>query len=317
MIRSFVKSTGIILICVFSQSLYSQEVLNELVATVETYPITSVDLENAVNDFKKKKFPRDRRNIESQVLDELINDAIVEAVLDEEAVFISDEKINSWIESQQRELNLTPQEFEKALQNEQGITLEEFKKSIEKQMKRQNVMQLRVPQKIPSDAEINRWYQKNKEQLGYKYQIRIIEMKFKAGNMKDELRVNNGMKEAHAVALKNFDAAAKKYSEHSSGSRGGLLSWYRLDELMVMYSRSFVENVYKTSPGNVSGIFVHNNSYFIVKVDNVSAIELHEVRDIIASRLAAEGYEEKFSEWLEGQRGLMTVEIFLESYVQK
>ncbi len=313
--RFFLKAV-VIAVCIASGAgaVAAGEVLNELIATVNNYPITALDLDIAVQEFKQSRAPRDHRNLESQVLDQLINKAIIDIVLEEEAVFISDKRVNSWVEEEQKRMNLTPEQYEKLLQKEKHMTVDEFKEEIREQMKRQNVMQLRVDTPNPTRQQIESWYRKNKQQIGKKYHIRMIQIKFTPGDTKDELRVNKMMKEAYAMAVNDFEGAAQKYSEHSSAARGGLLSWYRLDELIAMYPQVMVEKVYTTREGQVSDIFVAEGAYYIVKIDDTAAIKLEEVEDLIRQRIAAENQQAAFGKWLKDQRKLMAVEIYLKNY---
>ncbi len=307
--------TGIALLLGAAASLASAEVLNEVIAVIGNEPVTLIDLNNEIKLYKtRKNVKQDKRNIESQVLDLLISRAIVDIIAAEESITVPPERIDSTI---QREMDMRGianlEEYKKKVEKELGISFEDYKKEMARQLKTQQVIQLRVSVPNPTPAQIDEWYKLNKNKLGKKYLFRMVAIPYKSSN---EAQVSKIMSQAHAEARKSKDgiaSAAAKYSQHVSKSRGGLMGPYRLDEIARM-DPILAGAVNNTPVGQLSQVFVGQGYYYLIKVENAKDIPVDEVYDQIRALLQGQNEQMAFADWVREQRRRVSVTIFLKNY---
>ena len=75
----------------------AEELINDIVAIVGETPITALDLQQEKKNFKPSK--KENRNTESQVLDSLINRALIDSVLKEEVISIPESQVDEIIKN--------------------------------------------------------------------------------------------------------------------------------------------------------------------------------------------------------------------------
>ncbi|MCB1147189.1 MAG: peptidyl-prolyl cis-trans isomerase, partial [Leptospiraceae bacterium] len=161
--------------------------------------------------------------------------------------------------------------------------------------------------------QVQEWYKSNKDKLGKKIVFRMIQKTYNSSN---ELQVSRDMKNALAEAYRNFAAAAQKYSDHSSASRGGLVGPLRLDEVARM-DPLLAGAVNNLRTGQVSQVFVGQGGYYIVKVENQQTIAIDEVYDQIRGLLMAQNEQAAFAEWIKEQKRRVAVKVFWDGYESK
>lgn len=296
--------------------LTSADTIGNVLAVVGNIPITDIDLAEEVDFFRKRKgIKKDKRNIDSQVLDLLISRAVVDFIAFQESISISKERVDNHIAKQMEQSNVTSEaQFARIIKQQYNLTMPEFKRETRRRLKTQQVVQLRVSVPNPTPSQIREWYRlRGKKVFGNKYLVRIIRVKFRNGDTKDELRASKIARQAYSMARRNFAAAAKKYSDHYSSKRGGLLGWQRLDEVVKIdpLVAGATQNI---RPGRVSTRFRSNGAYYIVKVDASKPLDLDEVYDFIRARLYAENEEAAFAQWVQEQRQRISVEIHMKDY---
>jgi len=304
------------LFLILATTIFSQDLLNEVVAMAANKPVTLMDLEIEKEKFlKNKEIPRDHRNIESQVLDMLIAEKIVDIVAEEESIIISEDKINNYIKQEMKARNIPGlPEFEKILKSDLKISLEEYKSELSKQLKTQQIMQLKVAAQIPKEDDLEKWYRANKSKIGNKYLTALVLMKYPADNVKEELRVNKLMNEVRLIALENFSAAASKNSDHPSASKGGTLPWLRLDQLAQEESPMLAQMVMQLKKNEISPVSKGESGYFFVKLLDTKSVELDDIKEQVRNLLYSQNQQAAFVGWIKEERKKVAVKIFLKNY---
>jgi len=277
--RRFLFAFITMLLCI-SHSRYALEkknrsILGDVVAVVGDVPITNIDLKNETGFFRKRKgVKKDFRNLNSQVLDLLISRAIVDYVAQQESVHVSYERVNNTIEKEMKTRRIADiEQFKRMIKRSLGISWLEYRKELTRQLKTQQVVQLRVSVPNPTPSQIETWYKLKRRKLGNKYLIRFIALRYNKSSPAEELKISKLMHRVRREARRNFAAAAKKYSNDPSRKRGGLLGWARLDQLYLEdpiiagYTR-------QTRKGRVSRIFISKKGYSIIKVEAIRPIPL-------------------------------------------
>lgn len=295
--------------------LSSQEVLNRVIAVVGNRPITLIDLERQKEILKKRRdVKKDKRNLESQVIDLLISREIVNLVAYEESITVPPERVEGALEKEMQSRGYDDlDKYKRKIKRETGLSWRQYRAELRRQLQTQQVIQLRVSVPNPSPAQVREWYNVNKAKLGEKYLVRVVQMKFNRNDPKDELRVSRAMKKARSLARRNFAAAAEKYSDHPSKSRGGLLGWRRLDQI-ARTDPILAGAVQRTREGRVSQVFVGRSGYYIVKVEEKSNIPVEEVYEQIRALLYRRNEQEAFHRWVQEQRTRISVKIYYDDY---
>lgn len=294
---------------------YQYETINQVVAVVGNLAITNIDLEAGEQEFRNRKdLPKDKRNVASQALDMLVARAIVRYVAQEESITVSEIQVQKEIERQMQSQGITNvEDFKKIVKKELKFDWQNYLEEVKNQLYTRQVIQVRIPVVPPSEEKIRDWYNKNKRQLGRKYFVRVIQKKYKKNDYKDELRVSKIMKTARGVAEKNFAQAASRYSDHSSAANGGLIGWVRPEE--VAASDRLLAGVIANVPvRTVSQVFVGEQGYYIVKVEQRASIQLEEVYNYIVAFLYNQNEQEAFRQWLKEERSKVSIQIFLDNY---
>lgn len=296
-------------------SLFAATVLADVVAVVANAPITNIDLTQEIERMQKRKAPvKDKRSLKSHALDNLIGQAIIDVIAREESVTISPERINNAIKKEMDMRGiLREDDFKKIVKRDMGMDFETYKEELARQLKTQQVMQLRVSVPNPTPSQVEEWYRQNKNRVGKKYTFRMIFIPV-AGN---ELKVSNQMKAARAMGASSsagFAKAAAQYSAHASKARGGLMVDLRLDQI-AQIDPILAGAVNGTPMGTTSQIFVGaNGGYYCVRVESARAIGLDEVYDNVRAILYSQNEQIEYARWLKEQRKKVAVTIYLKDY---
>jgi len=292
---------------------HSDEMINDLLAMVADVPITALDLKDALA--QKRYNPQGiPGNNESKAMDYLIENAIIDTIMKEEVISISDSQVNEIIKKNMKDNGIPDEKsFELRLQQETGMSLEEYRKEVVRNLKIQQVLQLKVTSAVPQKDEIQSWYNNHRNEVGNKYLVRIIRKSFNPNNPREELSVNQMMNNARQEAMINFNQAAIKYSDDPTASSGGLLGWFRIDELMRK-DPMLANIVYQSGIGVVSNVFVLKNSYNILKIDALAPISLDEAEPLIAQRLYQEKQQTAFQTFMKNKRKSTAIKIYMKEY---
>jgi putative peptidyl-prolyl cis-trans isomerase len=292
---------------------YADEMINDLIAMVGDIPITIVDLKDEISH-KRPVNVIDKRNFESKILDILIEKAIVDIVMKEEAISISQAQVDEIIKKTMANNGYKDEKtLEQALTEQMHMSLDDYRKEVTNNLKIQQIAQLKISIPAPKTDELQQWYNQHKNEVGNKYLIRIIKKSFHPDNSKEELSVNQLMNKARNEAVANFIQSAKQYSDDPSAADGGLLGWFRLEE-MAGKDPMLANSAYQTGAGDVSKVFVSKNSYMIVKVDAISPVLFDEAAPLISQRLYGEKQQKAYLAWVKKKRKSTAIKIYMKEY---
>ncbi|MES0489090.1 MAG: peptidylprolyl isomerase [Leptospirales bacterium] len=298
--------------------LFSAELINDIIAVVGDLPITSYDLAEEKKFFTKRaEYKKDGRNIDSRILDFLINRTIVFYNAKQEAVTISDARVEDSLKQQMAgQGTKTEKAFERLVKKQFGFTLAEYREEVRFNMLSQSILQMKVQIPPPEDKEVEQWFKKNKRKLGKKFKIRLIRKRYKQNDVKDELKINRLLDSARQEALKDFSAAARKYSDHSSRSSGGALGWLNEQEIYAvdMYVLNMVMQFIKQKGRGVTPVFKGKGYYYIVKIDAYRSVEYADVKEYVKSMLYNIKRSDAFKDWLKLERKRISVIIYMKQY---
>jgi len=301
------------LLCTAITLTHADDLINDIVAMVGDIPITIIDLKDEVKHLRKGD-KNDLRSKESQALDSLIEKAIIDTVMKEEVISISQAQVEQIIKKTMVDNNIPDEKtFEEVLKREVHLSLDEYRIDVLNNLKIQQILQLKINTPSPQYEEVKTWYNRHQKEIGNKYLVRIIKKAFNPNNPKEELSVNQEMNRARDEAVTNFPQAAAKYSDDSTASAGGSLGWLRIDELAG--KDPMLANIaYQTGLGQISKVFISRGNYFLLKVDAIAPISLDEAAPMISQRLFQEKQQEAYRHWVSRMKKSMAVKVYLKDY---
>lgn len=286
-----------------------RESLNRIVAIVGGISISQIDYERGVEKYKViSKFAppsRKKQSFRTQVIDFLIDRAIVDIVAEEESIQVNEKRIESEIERRMEQTGSQDlEEFKKNVPKQTGMSYEDWLSDLPYQIKKGQIMQIRVSTQLPSEQEIRAWYRKNKSKVGFEVKFREIAIAPKNSSIDEESRIYKEIASIRAKVLKDpslFRLIASG-PRNDSRFRGGLVNWMPAFEL---YKQSAViaSISTQTKPGKISEIYRDESKrYAILYVQGVRPTPLESVRKGIQNVLYRDKEQQAYEDWLKSMR---------------
>ncbi len=239
-------------------------------------------------EFKRVFTEQKLKSQEKLILEWSIENVIEKVLISQEAmarnISIPKNKIESVFAEMKKRYEGKKQPFRKFSPEDEGKT----KKEVELQLK---VVQLiyditkDIPE--PSEKEISRFYEENKEQFKTPEQIRVAHIVKHLNWQTDERTACNLMKKAEKELKKGgvFEILAAKYSD--CPDNGGDLGYITREQMV----EEFEDVVFNLGLGDVSGIFRTRFGFHIAKLNDRKPAALRglaEVKKLIIEELKKE-----------------------------
>jgi parvulin-like peptidyl-prolyl isomerase len=242
-----------------------------------------------------------------QIMPQLVGIEIAKAYAQEHNITVSDKEIDQQIEKIKKQVgdqarssgqDLSNQKaYEQALK-QNNITEEQLREDLRENLPVQKVQERVAGNAEPSDAEIQKYYEKNKEAQFTTPEQRCVrhilfnkDQKQKAEDVKKQLE--DGA---------NFAKLAKKYSQDpGSAQKGGDLGCLGKGETVP----DFEEAAFGAKQGEIVGPVKTQFGYHVLEVTDVKPKQtrpLSEVKSQITAQLSSQKQSEEFSKWLDEQK---------------
>jgi foldase protein PrsA len=257
--------------------------------------ITLLELEEAVEEFAKISNITINKDLEKEILNQLINEKLILQEAKRQKIFIDPfevEKIMEDIKSKLRE-----EDF-KSILKKRNITEEKLKKEYEDNLLKMKIIDKEVRSKVNIDER------KIRERLeNYKYKIRASHILVKNRREAEEIlkKIDKG---------EDFEELAKKYSLCPSKKRGGDLGFFTKGQMVS----AFEEASFSLSKGEISEIIKTKFGYHIIRLEEKKKLtdkELMKIREKIEKELFEEEYQKRMERWLNSLRENSFIEILL------
>jgi parvulin-like peptidyl-prolyl isomerase len=253
-----------------------------------------------------------------QIMPQLVGIEIAKAYASEHNITVSDKEVDQEIEKIKKQVgdqarssgqDLSNQEaYEQALK-QNNITEEELRDDIRENLPVQKVQEKVAGNAEPTDGEIKKFYEQNKEaqfttpeQRCVRHILFAKDQKQKAEDVKKQLE-NGG----------DFAKLAKQYSQDpGSAEKGGDLGCLGKGETVP----PFEEAAFAAKGGEIVGPVKTQFGYHILEVTDTKPKQtrpLSEVEPQIRSQLSSEEQSQAFSKWLKEQKKQRDVK-YLEGY---
>jgi peptidyl-prolyl cis-trans isomerase C len=253
-----------------------------------------------------------------QIMPQLVGIEIAKAYASEHNITASDKEVDQQIEKIKKQVgdqarssgqDLSNQEaYEQALK-QNNVTEEQLRDDIRENLPVQKVQEKVAGNAEPSDEEIQKYYEQNKEAQFTTPEQRCVrhilfnkDQKQKAEDVKKQLE--NGA---------DFAKLAKEYSQDpGSAEKGGDLGCIGKGETVP----DFEEAAFGAEQGEIVGPVKTQFGYHILEVTDAKpkqTRDLSEVESQIRSQLSSEKQQEEFTKWLDEQKKQRDVK-YLEGY---
>lgn len=313
-----------IYICLLSllpQSTFPLETINRIYAVVGNKSITELDYEKGEEKynkiFKNSKSPY-KGSHKTQVLDFLISKAVIEITADEETITVNEKRVESEIDKiMENSGNPDRASFEKFITEKTGLPFDIWVSELPHQIMKNQLMQVRVPVKAPSEDEIQKWYQQNKSKVGFEFKYKEIVISPKNASIEEESRVLNEIKSIQKELRKDrssFNLIASS-PRNNSPHRNGSVEWTQVGD--IYKNHKYTANyLMQMEAGNISEVFRdERNRYCIIKSEGKRNTPIELLRRYIQQLLQGEKVEESFDEWIRERRKELSIYIYDREYL--
>jgi len=315
------KFLSVIFVMLFCFAVNSQaEISNRVVVIVNKDVITLYELNNRVKDLTGKTSEEIKEQDEAsfievrrQVIEKMINEKLEQEKIQEFGMQVSEERVDSYIESIKKSNNWTQEDLIAALK-ERGLTLESFREQQKKEMEEQSLVQYEVEEKsVILESEVLKYYQEHKNDFKEEEHVQIagIFLMVKDENNKDELNELTKKGEEILSRLKkgeDFGTLAKEFSQGPGIDEGGALGELNTAEIDPEWKK-VIDGL---SDGDVSNVLTKATGIQIIKLikRNGGAIKpFEEVKNDIYKIISNEELNKRYTTWLKELRDKSYIKI--------
>ncbi len=296
---------------IFSCSV-SAEVIDKIVAIVDSDIITLVELNKATSVYRNKieaeAHSDDQKlkmiqEINVKVLNALIDNSLTQQEAIKYRISVPDSAIDSIVKNMMESRSMSPEQLEKALDND-GLTLTEYRKNIKEQILRNKLINHAVKSKVVVlESDIKLYYNNHKEDYAgqKKYYLRNILI-----NKEDKIQEIS----SQLNAKKNFKELAKQYSIAPNAKDGGDLGLFDIQN----FPDNIKTEIAKLKKGQFTDIITTPQGFQIFYIEDIvfdGGKTYDQARDEIHKILYNAQAEKKFTTWLESLKKKAHIEIML------
>ena len=247
---------------------------NEVVATIDDKGISKKDYLETMKTFSM--FASARQGMKTPVVDMMVENEIILKDLKDNEIEITDEDVQKNIDTYIATSG-GKENFDKML-NDYDLNLEDLKKYVKYETVAQKHMDWYNKEHQPSDDEINKYFEENKDYLvQVKAQHILVDSEEKANEAK--ARIDKGEK---------FEDVAKDMSiDEFTKDEGGDLGFIYKNQM----DKDFEKVAFELKDGQVSGPVKTSFGYHIIKVTE-SKKEVKDVKDVIVETLNRDAYRD-------------------------
>ena len=287
------------------------ETLNRIIMIVGDEPVTGIDLEDMKTSIASGRIPglhARRGRVEDQALEELIARAIVDREADDESIIISETRIENEIQKRKELSGIeSDAQFQKEVENQTGLSFDVWVADMRYQLKKRQLIQLKVNVPRPEDSEVEDFYNKNRANIGVEVSFREIILRPSNGSIVEERRISklaNDLRREIAGGSASFSEAARTTAENISPLRyrGGFQGYTPIQEVAARH-QMLAGLLFSMRPGQLSGVYRDSNgNYFFTQLVGKRPVPLSKVSEMIRQKLYFEQEEDAFQNWIRDRK---------------
>ncbi|PJZ57542.1 putative peptidyl-prolyl cis-trans isomerase [Leptospira barantonii] len=314
---------GMFVFLFLQKPVQTAESLNRVIATVGTVSISELDLDDAGEKYnrlqKHLKHEDFRKSLRTRIIDFLIDRAIVDVVSEEESIQVNEQRVDSEIEKRMEVMGITNRkQFEKSMEASSGMPFELWVTELPYQIKKGQLLQLKIAVPPPSESEIRTWYNQNKDKVGFEIRYRIISIAPENDSVQEENKLYKEVSEIRKSVVADPSSfalvAGSPRNDPALRSRRGLVEWISSFDL-YKYSKVTATIAAPLPNGGVSDVFRDERKrYCILKIEGKRPTPMENLRGGIQNILYRDKEEDTFHKWLKESRAEIPIQIFDDSY---
>lgn len=295
------------------------EVVDGIAAIVSGEMVTRSDLSDAITtrrDTLTKELGRTlpEEELQSRVLDELIDDVLFDKALEEASITVSDDDLARSINDILTQNRMSLARLKEELAHK-GMTYEQYKKQIEREIRRVKFLnQVIGPQVKIRDQDLRDYYQRHQEKFRGVREARLAEIFFSLDAITTQEQFDELQRKTLSLFQKLqkqpqlFSELARKHSEGLTASNGGDLGMVNLKTVPPEIARATAE----LDVGDVSRPLLLDDSVRIIKLvalPELSASDFDRLRDDIYGALYDERIHDELNNFLLKERRKAFIDI--------
>ena len=316
-IRGLVLGLGL-LMAFGCQNAANNTPAEELVAKVNGEGITKSSFDTAVErnmaryKGKGQKLPPGiEQRIKESVLRRLIDDAVIRAKATELSVTVSEQDVEQKFTEHKQRFR-TESAFQDYLKRSNN-TIEIMKSDLKRNMLRDMVVEKLSGAIDVPDAEVQKYFDDNKDRFVEKEQIKASRILVRLANGSNAGEKNAALKKAKSILADakkpgaDFEELAKTHSGAPDARRGGLLGWLTRGRM----PKEFDDAAFALKPGQLSNVIETRMGYeiiFVAERKEERERSFEEVRDNIKNSLFARKRNQKRRDVLKELKSTAKVE---------
>lgn len=304
------KNTIILAALFCSGSLCAKEVVDKVVATINSEIVLLSDVKNMQSRVKKQgsidetlllgEDPEIIKTDKKAQLAFLIREKLVESEIKRLGMSASDEQINGEFAQVAKKNQLRPEEFEKFLAT-QGLKPEEYKVILKTRFERQTFFEKEIVSKLRITDEdaygvFQTKYPNYRPRVG-EFKIAQIFFTNKKGGSAGSLdRATSALRRLNAG--ESFESLANQLDETPGSNKDGVLGVFKSGEFLPDIERAIGD----LAVNSASGILRGPDGYHIVKLlDKKTVVDPNflKVKESIKASLVQQNFERQLKNWFE------------------
>jgi len=308
---------------IFSPGLLQAEVIDRVVAVVNSDIITLSELEEQGKDaLRRAEGEEDQEaaaeEIKRQLLSQLVERKLTQQEAEKAGIEVSDSELDGAFTQILKRNSTDSASFEQGLASI-GKTVEEYRNLIKEELRKRKLINQQVRSKIViTDSKIREYYDRHYSAANVPEGYHVLQLGFSWDEEGGEASREEARKRAeHVIAElqggRSFRELADDFSDLPSARDGGDLGFLKKDE-MASYMRDVLVGM---KPGEISGIVETPAGYQIFKLlssregDLVAQSPYEAVREEIADLVYREEVGKQYDKWVQDLRSQSYVKILL------
>jgi peptidyl-prolyl cis-trans isomerase SurA len=299
------------------------EVVERIVALVNNEVITLSELEEAgarlFHQVRETTLPSERadkmKKAREEILNQLIENKILEQEIKKRKVEAPEREVDAAIADILKQNGMTENDLKTALAKD-GMTYSLYRRHIREEMGKMRLVNWEIKSKIVlKEEDLRKIYQEKIKEFTDPLEVRVqqIFLPFPPGATDEQ--ISTLRKEAEALLKKirageDFTNLAKEYSRGPEAREGGILGFFKQNELVPELEKA----AFPLKAGEVSDVVKGPGGVHILRVMERKGGEpkpFAEVQNRIREAKLMEESEQKFKEWMKALKGKSYIEIKL------
>lgn len=312
-------------IVLITNQITATESINNIMVILGKSPITKIDYELGQAKYDKVRpfIPEIQKNAsyKTRVLNFLIDRLIINRAAEEESIQVDEKRVDSEIEKRMKMMEIADEKiFATTIAKQTGIPYDVWVSEIPYQIKKAQLLQVRISSPLPSESEIKKWYNANRHKVGFEVKYREIVMIPNDRSISEEARIFNEIKllRKEITNAQTFRLVASSPRNNSIlRAYGGLANYIPAFDLYKK-SKILASITSQLSSGEISEVFKdEQNRYCILLLEDKRATPLDQVRRGIQNVLYRDKEEDSFINWLIESRDKIPMKFYDQDYIKE